>query len=224
MSHTFELLSSQLLSLADAALEVPPPSKLTGRFMELFLDSGKQRVEEWKRLLSIRNGFYAFDHALLFRPIASDGDPLGAIEWNAPEQWKLEYYIGDLKHIAFFAEDVFGSQYCIFEEQIGRFDPETGELSPMCKSFEEWISIILEDTDFETGRPMALAWQEENGCLSEGHHLVPKLPFVLGGKYETTQLYSMPDVQSMRFRADIAVQLRGLHDGQEVTLKINTRS
>jgi hypothetical protein len=49
--------------------------------------------------------------------------------------------------------------------------------------------------------------------------LLPKTPFVCGGKYQLDNLYSVEEVKGMQFRASIANQIRDLPDGSDVVLK-----
>ena len=58
-------------------------------------------------LLSRRNGFLAFESALLVRPI---GGPLDVFDWNREDGWRRGY--GEsAEGLFFFAEDLFGGQF-----------------------------------------------------------------------------------------------------------------
>ena len=83
------------------------------------------RGKELAEMLKLKNGFYAYESALLVRPFRQDQTPMGLLEWNDPQRWKAEY-VEDLSTAFFFAEDVFGGQHCIREDTICTFDPETG--------------------------------------------------------------------------------------------------
>lgn len=77
--------------------------------------------EQLGEMLVIRNGFYAFESALLVRPFQYDQDPPGLREWNAPSLWKREF-AQDAVPALFFAEDAFGGQYCVRDETICTFN------------------------------------------------------------------------------------------------------
>src|SRR5207244_2392703 len=109
--------------------------------------------------------------------------PLGLLEWNAEDLWKGEY-VEDLSSVLFFAEDVFGGQFRIRAERVCTFDPETGQIEVMSSSLGAWAHELLADYEFQTGYPLAHAWQVKNSPLPTGVRLLPKLPFVCGGKYE----------------------------------------
>jgi hypothetical protein len=48
--------------------------------------------------------------------------------------------------------------------------------------------------------------------------LIPKIPFVLGGKYEVDNLYAGNIVDAMRFRASLARQISAIPDGTAITI------
>jgi len=178
--------------------------------------------QKLSELLAHRNGFYAFESALLFRPFDSEIPPFGVLQWNNPLLWKCEFKV-NLNDIFFFAEDIFGIQFCIKDELIYSFDPETSELKLVAATLEEWCRWILEDSKTRTGWPIAHCWQLKQGSLRPGMRLLPKVPFVLGGSFEIENLYEVGDVEGMRFRADIANQIHSCPDGSKVVLSIKRR-
>jgi hypothetical protein len=115
-------------------------------------------------LLSQRNGFYAFESALLVRPLASSKSPLRVTEWNRPTLWRNAYE-ADFGEALFFAEDILGMQFCITKNGVSSFDPETGTFEPIAKNIEEWASWILEDYRVRTGWPLAREWQLRYGQI-----------------------------------------------------------
>jgi hypothetical protein len=101
---------------------------------------------------------------------------------------------------------------------MDRFNPETGNIEVVATSLEGWAERILADYTVETGWPLAHEWQRRYGPLPVQERLIPKIPFVLGGAYDTDNLYAIDAVKGMRFRADIARQIRDLPDGTQVKL------
>jgi len=89
----------------------------------------------------------------------------------------------------------------------------------MSSSLGAWANEVMADYHFRTGYPLAHEWQMANAPLVRGMRLLPKVPFVCGGKYEAENLYSLTDVKGMSFRASIANQIRDLPDGAEIVLK-----
>lgn len=59
-----------------------------------------------------------------------------------------------------------------------------------------------------------------HGVLVEGQRLVPKLPFVAGGEFEVDNLYAADAVEGMRARGNLAVQIRDLPDGAQISYRI----
>lgn len=205
---------ASLLSVASDPISPNPP---IGQLQGFGLSSA--RNQEMFCLLGGRNGFYAFESALLVRPLDFDGPPLGILQWNKTTLWKANYKIS-LSKAFFFAEDVFGVQFCILNDEINSFDPETGEFNVVAKNLEDWAGWILEDSKTRTGWPMAHFWQLRQGPLKPGMRLLPKVPFVLGGQFTIENLYVLNDTEGMRFRASIANQLRDCPDGTKVVLDI----
>lgn len=170
-------------------------------------------LKELYSTLRQRDGFYAFESALHFYSMVY----LNA--WNKSEGWRSLYDLPD--ELTFFAEDIFGEQFCLYNSKIYRFNPETGELDEFSRTLEEWASNILQDYEVETGYLIAHEWQERRGGLQLGQRLVPVKPFVLGGKYEIENLQPMYSADGIAYRANIARQIRGLPDGTRVKLTVN---
>lgn len=177
--------------------------------------------DEIYKVLNIRNGFYAFESALHFFSATEEShkETIDINEWNRDDLWKKEY--GDLADSLFcFAEDLFGCQFCIKDGEIYLFDPETGELEQIANDFEGWARVILNDCDFMTGFPLAHEWQVKHNKIPDGKRLIPKKLFVLGGDFSIDNLYLSDAVQGMKYRADIASQIRNLPDGTESKLTV----
>lgn len=172
--------------------------------------------EQLQVLLDRRNGFYAFESALHVFPSCARQGVIGLAAWNS-NLWR-QYY-GDLADgCLFFAEDVFGFQFVIKDDLVWSFDAETGNLTEIGESLEAWAATILNDYEFQTGYPFAHEWQTNNGPLLPTERLFPKYPFVLGGKYEISNLVASNAVYGMQFRGYVAQQLKGLPGGTKVEL------
>jgi hypothetical protein len=123
-------------------------------------------------------------------------------------------------NITFFAEDVFGDQFGITNDAVVLFRSETGEVEAVAASVEDWACQILVDFENLTGYPVAHEWQAVQGPIPNGMRLTGKRPFVLGGGYDISNLYTIESVTLMRLRGDIYRQIRNLPDGANVRLKI----
>ncbi len=206
---------TKLLSLADE----PIGSATSRDEADRYLSKWGERGEELAEILNGKNGFYAFDEALFVRPLHRADSPLGLVEWNADSLWRNKY-VEDLAEVLFFAEDIFGVQFCIRDGAVCTFDPETAAFEEMSASIGPWALEILADPGFRTGQPLAVSWQTKNGPLQPGQRLIPKTPFVLGGKYEIENLYPINEVEGMLYRSTIANQIHDLPDGSSVEIRV----
>ena len=155
------------------------------------------------------------ESALHFFPCAAVPAEMGIEEWNARDCW-VSCYQGLADGCVFFAEDVFGGQFCLADEGVYSFDPETGERNFISQTLDQWAEAILDDYEVLTGFPLAHEWQALNGAIPSGKRLLPKLPFVVGGEFRLDNLYLGESVKGMRFRAEMACQIRDMPDGAEI--------
>jgi hypothetical protein len=168
-------------------------------------------------LLAHKNGFFAYDDALLFRPLSSVTQPLGIIQWNEHALWRYAYHrLRD--NIIFFAEDIFGVQIGLTNSIVHSFDPESGDLQAI-GTLDEWLHAVVAEPEINTGYPLSRAWREQNGPIGLGFRLLPKIPFILGGRYELSNLRESSDLEGMLFRSTLANQLGGVEDGRQVILR-----
>lgn len=202
---------AQLVSIAGPPLALPAPSGSLSEWGE--------RGLELAELLRQRNGFYACLSALHVFPLGRTAGVMDLESWNAAELWRQEYGALSEGHL-FFAEDIFGGQFCIKDQGISSFDPETGATTPIGGGIEEWAQRILVGHDLLCGTSLARRWQERHGALPPGKRLVPKTPFVLGGDFTLDNLYAGDSVEAMRLRGHLASQIQDLPDGARVSLKV----
>ncbi|SNY71156.1 SMI1/KNR4 family protein [Paractinoplanes atraurantiacus] len=150
-----------------------------------------------------KNGFYAFDSALLVRPVSVPAGPiLDVAAWNSRALWGAVY--GDvLDGVTFFAEDVFGGQFGFRGDEVVSFNPETGEVEHMASSLEGWATEIIDDCSVMTGHALAREWQLQHRPLAPAERLIPVVPFVLGGEYAAGNLRPVADVEAMRVYGDL---------------------
>jgi hypothetical protein len=207
--------SDKLIDIASGSLSHDVP-RLSVRAMNL----AGTRAGELEVLLSKRNGFYAFEGALHVFPVSALGPAIGIEQWNDAGSWRAAHPEVSEAGL-FFAEDAFGGQFCLREDRVFAFDPETGGLEYVAEDLEEWAKTILMDYEVLTGYPLARQWQAENGRIPEGHRLVPITPFVMGGEFSIENLRVCDAVEGMRLRADIAAQIRDLPDGASISFGVS---
>jgi len=204
----------KLLSIASSSLSERKP-EISGQSHRL----AGALADQLLGMLFQRNGFYALESALHVFPTHSSQQEIGLCDWNENILWRSAYK-GLADGCLFFAEDVFGGQFCIKDNKVCIFDPETGALEYLADDIESWVKILLSDYEALTGYPLAHQWQKKNGQLPTGKRLLPKVPFVLGGEFVLDNLYLADAVKGMRFRADIASQIKDLPDGAQVKFNI----
>jgi hypothetical protein len=170
-------------------------------------------------LLRAKNGFYAFESALRVRPAGRATEEIGLEEWNAPGLWRAGYG-GLADRCLFFAEDLFGVQFCLHGGTVMSFDPETGEKTFIAEDVAAWAARLLREYDVLTGHGLAHDWQAQHGRIPSGHQLIPKIPFVLGGEFTIENLFLLDAAKAMRSRASLAMQIKDLPDGTKIEFKV----
>lgn len=204
----------KLLSLAGEPLIDSSPI-----FNKTILDLAGNLGKELQSMLAQKNGFYCFELALHVFPLGSSENTISLDIWNSRESWK-QYYGCLADKCLFFAEDIFGGQFCIVGDKICTFDPETGDLEEIADSFENWAKSMLDEYDFLTGFSLAHSWQEKYGVIPPGKRLLPKIPFVCGGEFTIDNLYLLDSVTGMKLRADLARQIQNSPDGTKIKFRI----
>lgn len=209
MTSLDKLLSSASSSLSESAPEISQELRsLAGSLADDLL-----------RMLCQRNGFYALESALHVFPAHSTQQEFGLDDWNKNSLWRNAYK-NQADGCLFFAEDIFGGQFCIKDGQVFTFDPETGGLDYLAGNIEDWAKAVINDYEVLTGYPLAHEWQKQNGRIPAKKRLLPKIPFVAGGEFVLENLYLVDGVEGMKFRADIANQIRDLPDGAQITFNV----
>ena len=185
---------------------------------DLLMAAGKLG-RELKDLLNFKNGFFSFESALRVFSTNETEFSCDLSIWNSSELWRSDY--GDLADgCLFFAEDIFGGQFCIKNNTIYAFDPETGDLEEVSQSFEDWAGQILSDYNVWTGYSLAHEWQKKHGVLPYDQRLMPKTPFVCGGQFELDNLFAIKVVSGMKSRANLARQIADMPDGAQIEFNI----
>jgi hypothetical protein len=178
-----------------------------------------QKYPELFKLLETKNGFYAFESALRIFPSETCVQSYGLNEWNSANLWKINY--GNLtKDYFFFAEDIYGGQFCYVGSKIYYFEPEMAEIDFVADSLEEWALKVLQDYTRLTGHDIAHTWQVKQGPIAYRNRLLPKILFVLGGKVSLDNLIEVDSVHGMKVRGPIAQQINSLPDGTKIDMKV----
>ena len=207
--------SQKLISISSNAL-APAEFPRLERFHET---AGEKFATDLSVLLSLKNGFFAFESALHVFPSRSGPSGPGLLEWNDTSLWARDYQ-GMADGYIFFAEDIFGAQFCARQDGIYSFDPETGAVDHLADDIDGWARAILDDYEVLTGHTLSHGWQAQYGALPPNTRLVPKIPFVTGGEYVIENLYVLDSTKAMQLRANLAVQIRDLPDGAPIKWQV----
>ena len=215
------LAAEKLLSIASAPLGAPVAKEMVQQELAALSDSlSAQSARELAEIWAVRNGLYAFESAFHLFPVQSDTD-LSLASWNADELWRSGY--GSFAEgWLFFAEDVFGGQFCARKAEFASFEPETGEVEVIATSVEGFFQALLSDYEMLTGQPIAHAWQKRNGRLRNGYRLEAIRPFVLGGKFSIENLREQRTDILLQGRAKLACAIRDLPDGAQLRWPLPT--
>lgn len=188
-------------------------SEPTGIGLEFTFD-----IPDELRQLYRKNGFFSLESSLEIFPNTQSFQSYSLAEWNDDNTW-LSCYRELRPNGIFFAQDLFGHQF-LFKDGIYSFDPETGDVGYFAPSIEAWAQRILDEYEVVTAQPIAHEWQARNGPIPFRHRLIPITPFVLGGAFEPGNLVAMDALAAMRLRADLALQIKNLPDGTEVSYEV----
>jgi hypothetical protein len=185
---------------------------------ELRLDTTQQgHAEDLLRTLLVKDGFYAFESALLVLPSVGTRFEPGLGDWNRLDGWRLHYGAIPADTV-FFASDALLCQFGIRPCGVVRFDPESGELTDHSSSLEAWAAAVLEDYNFQTAWSICREWQVIHGALPRGYRLLPKVPFVLGGQYDSTNLVAAPMTLAIEHLSRLFLQIGHVPDGTHVSV------
>jgi hypothetical protein len=130
------------------------------------------------------------------------------------------HWINEIDKIKCFGEDLFGNQYIFYSLGVGMLTIENGNIEFISNDFNEWLLKIEEDLDYYTGESLKIIWSSSNEKLEYYERLTPKKPFVLGGKYEIENLYSLDFSSIIGFNSYIAKQIYDMPDGSKISLKL----
>lgn len=116
-----------------------------------------------------------------------------------------------------FGSDVYGDLWASgLDGRVHRIWTETFEPIEEYASIAAWADTIVKESDPQLGWGMLSDWEGENGELPAGSRLAPKIPFVLGGQYAVSNLYSLAFTEILRFRRYFATQIEDLPDGARI--------
>jgi hypothetical protein len=79
--------------------------------------------------------------------------------------------------------------------------------------------LLLKDYYYLTGFSIAHHWQKKRGEIPPNTRLLPKIPFVCGGKFEIENLYLLDSIAGTKFRGDFARNIQNIPNGATIDLR-----
>jgi hypothetical protein len=179
------------------------------------------RLADFPDLLDVlrtRNGFTAFESALVVFPIVEVSGLPSIFEWNSVNSWRKNYIDVMPSGYFCFAQDLFGVQFAISSEGVIRFNPESGQVTSYAGSIDEWAMKLLENFEEDTAWPLAHEWQTLHRGLQPNERLLPKQPFVLGGDYVVENLVAVECKSAMEYWGQLYNAIRNVPDGGSISI------
>lgn len=103
-----------------------------------------------------------------------------------------------------------------------RICPEELSCVPIARSQSEYERLLADEefvSDWEMANLVELA-REELGPLSPGRCYCLKMPAVLGGQYDVSNLGTNSRIEVLAFSGDIAQQIKDVPDGGKVEISV----
>ncbi len=172
---------------------------------------GVERTRELEALLKARDGFLAFDDALMVFPVNAPTRRLDLARINNGD-WTAAYW-HRCEGLFFFAADALGDLFALQGDKVVRFATESGLIEPMADSLEDWAAKLLADPAGEAGWPFAKTWVAANGPLEEGWRLTGRRPFVLDGAFDLDNLEHRALTDILAFRGPLATRIHEMPPG-----------
>ncbi len=171
-------------------------------------------------ILSYSNGLFLKNNCLHIFGYGEGEKYHDIKEWNSKTLWRDEFtgLIGDE---IFFAETIFGDQFYYNENgKIVKFLSETAHCQVVSQNFSQWVNIILTESFELLDDDVLLDWVGDKAIkILPGSHLVPRIPFCLGGHIErNNDGYIAQSINDMHFKGQLARQLKNIKPGEKVDL------
>jgi hypothetical protein len=180
----------------------------TLNFLETKCESGKNILnlldKEHQEFLHLTNGGLFFNNSLMLYGFSTINQL--SIE-GCTFAFKASYQ--DILSIDFIliGQDIFANQFFCIKSMYYFLDMETLEITFMGNSFKEFVDVLIEDIDFYSGRSFSFMLSKPTD------RLLPKLYFVLGGDYDSTNLFKSTFPDYFDYYHNIAKQIQGKSDG-----------
>jgi hypothetical protein len=174
---------------------------------------------ELARMLSAMNGFFAYNAGVHVYRAGDEGAGYDVLNWNSTQLWK-SHYDGLADDFFCFGQDVLGTQFAVYQDQVVAFDPEDATHKVIGPTLGDWAAWLAKDQDVNATNGLAHAWQKANGPLEPHERLLPKQLIILGGAVSFENLVVSDAAKAMRVRGPIAKQIHDAPDGTRVRIEV----
>lgn len=176
-------------------------------------------LAELARLLSAMNGFFAYNAGVHVFRAGDEGVGYDVLSWNSTELWKATYQ-GLADDFFCFGQDILGTQFAVYQDQVVAFDPEDATHKVIGPTLGDWAEWLAKDQDVNATNGLAHAWQKANGALAPHERLLPKQLIILGGEVAFDNLIVSDAAKAMRVRGPIAKQIHDVPDGTRIRIEV----
>ena len=165
------------------------------------------------RLLVETNGFIAYDGGLHVRG-ACHAPPWHSLRywWNSDDALHRQFSAVRESDVP-FAEDAFGDQYLIRDDEVHRLLAEEGEVQALSFGVRGFLAAVERDPIGFLGLERFTQFREEGGVLAPGQLLNAYPPFIAAESSQGVSLRAIPTAERIAFLAHLARTVQGRPDG-----------
>ncbi|MDP3278580.1 MAG: hypothetical protein Q8Q09_25545 [Deltaproteobacteria bacterium] len=186
-----------LLPYVDQGFDGPPYDASVGSI--LFEQAGRS-AQLHERLLTGRNGFYAFNGLLHVLGACIEPPNHSLFRWNAPDGWRASWgYM--CEGMSFFAQTAFGDQFAYRGGKIVRLRVLEGAVIASHASLEEWLQSVILDPEFTLDKRLFDACVQLHGALPYGGHFAPLPSYDYSLPLEAESVHVVPTRDSLETAA-----------------------
>jgi hypothetical protein len=218
---TSPVVEAQLHALLDERDREFDPPPLDPAVCEVLGPSGAAGTPH-RRLLEICNGAFLYGRALHFFGACARPPWHSLAQWNARETWRDAYR--DLTDgLIFFAEDAFGDQFAYTGRggEVVVFEAELGKVVHAAPTFMLWIESILAAPESLLPIELLKGERAAGKNLQAGSQLFAYPPLFSVESREGVEIGHVDAIEAMRFRGQLALQVRDMPSGTQVKIEID---
>lgn len=173
-------------------------------------------------LLGRQNGFVAYGGGLHVRGACSQPEWHSLRRaWRGPESLSSRFPVLRPADVP-FAQDALGDQYVLSDNQVCLLNAETGHLSPLLTSLDQFLQDVASAPVPVLSLGPLLSFEQEGGKLLPGQLLSVYPPFAV--EHDGTYSYRAVAMSDrLGYLASLAEQLHHLGDDQRVRFGISDR-